>query len=93
MSGKDWLSVFVITYGTVDFGNLYVVREWRTYPPAHTSALKGFVYSPESRMYMAIEPCAVATALEHARAMLEHRGLYRLPRDERDDPTVVESWL
>jgi hypothetical protein len=31
--------------------------------------------------------------LMHIRATFERAGLYRLPRDEGDEPQIVESWI
>lgn len=39
--------------------------------------------------------CIIAPSLEIAREMLEFTfpGLYRLPREENDDPVIVETWI
>lgn len=35
----------------------------------------------------------VGPNLKQIREQMEVRGLHRLPRDPRDDPKIVESWI
>lgn len=77
---KDALSMFVITTGTKDYGERFVVRE-------HRIGAEG--------VKVAAFPLAVVDTLESARVAL-HRsqpGLVCLGRDPSDDPVIVESWL
>ena len=39
------------------------------------------------------EPYLITTDLEQARGKLTSLGLYPLPRDPKDDPVIVETWI
>jgi hypothetical protein len=74
------VTVYAITHGTLDFGDLYVVREH-------------FVF--RGRVMVAEAPMLVVPTLVEARARLlaSHPGLMCVGRSEEDDPVIVESWM
>lgn len=71
------IQLYAITHKTSDYGDKFVVRIFDIGPG---------LYAPRR------EPFALEDTLEAARAKLP-KGLQRLPRDQNDDPVIVESWV
>ncbi len=71
------MNLYVITHGTKDYGEQYVVRIHRV--------------SPSGSVALA-PPLAVVASLDEAREAVP-QGCVNLGRDERDDPVIVETWL
>lgn len=70
---------WVITFGTKDYGQKYVVR--------HHSISCGEVVPDE-------DPLLVTDVLEVAREEVKTQGgCYRISRMFGDDPVIVESWF
>jgi hypothetical protein len=89
------LSIFVITYGTSDYPDRFVVREQRAQGLGPDWPPEGFAISDDSDMVaVAIEPLAIVATLEEARAVIERErpGLVAM-RVAGELPTVVETWL
>jgi hypothetical protein len=76
--GENALETFVVYDHPSDFPNSYVVRR-------HVVI--------ESRVIPDPVPFLVGPDLDGIREVLECRGLYRLNRQEEDDPVIVEVWL
>lgn len=72
------LSMWVVYGHPRDYPAKYVVRKWRV--------------QPGGAIEMAQEPWCVADTIEAARESLP-TGLYRLERQENDDPAIMEVWV
>ncbi|WP_423396070.1 hypothetical protein [Burkholderia sp. LMG 21824] len=72
-------SIWVIYERPTDYPNGYVARRLRA------SSTGGVVTSPRDVL--------VGDTLDEVRAQLRPFGLYRIPRDPRDEPQIVESWI
>ena len=73
------LVIYVITHGTKDWGDSYVLRRQSPFPR-------------RNMIYMEREPLAVAAKIEDVRAELPE-GLIKYPLTAGDDPVIVETWL
>lgn len=73
----DHLYQWVIYCRPRDFPAEHVVRRWR---------IGAGTMEPEAK------PWAVVGSLEEARAKVP-AGLYRIVRDPKDDPVIVETWI
>ena len=71
------LSMYVITWRTLDKGDRYVVRE-------HVVGADDY----EIARY-----CTTHHTLEKARAAVPTSALVQVPRSDDDDPVIVETWL
>jgi len=71
------MKLYVITHGTKDYGEQYVVR-------IH-------VVSPQGSQALS-PPLAVVPTLDEARDAVPE-GCVCLGREESDDPVIVETWL
>lgn len=81
---RDWLSMFVVTHRTKDYGERFVVREHVLKLGADRRDRAGFV--------PLLAPRVVVDFLEAARAAIPS-GLACVPRSDDDDPVVVEWWI
>lgn len=70
------MHLFVITTGTSDFGDRYVVRPHRALP---------------GRLEIEPTPISVTTSLMEARETIPP-GCVFLGRQKGDDPVIVETW-
>ncbi len=71
------LPVFTLFDHPLDMPTHYVVRMFLTSPSGTQITTAVCTYE----------------RLDDARASLEEAGLLCMPRDEKDDPKIVESWL
>lgn len=74
---RDVLSIWTITKSPRDAPGLYVARR-------HVILAGG--HHPTNEAYTSNE-------IEPLRAMFRERGFVLIPRDVRDDPVIVESWI
>ena len=72
--------MFVIYRYPSDFPESYVCRRHVIVDGAHDPVMDRV-------------PLIIAPKVELIRAALERRGLYRLKRDNADDPVILEVWL
>lgn len=88
---RDYLSMFVITHGTADYGDKYAVREQRVM--CDSVFPEGFRPSDDApNLFIAEQPLAVVDTLEEARAAVPP-GNVLLGRDPGDLPVIVEVWV
>lgn len=80
------LQLFVIFDRPLDFPNHYVVR--RQFGVWWAEGMPG---TGADGVAMDVVP-RLANSLAEARALVPH-GLYRQPRQEGDDPFIVECWF
>jgi hypothetical protein len=77
-TARDALLIYVITYGTRDYGGKYVVRDQAVLPGGE--------------IRIAPHPRAVCDTLEEARRAVPP-GVVRLQAFQDDDPAIVETWI
>jgi hypothetical protein len=73
------LPIYVITHGTTDYGDKFVVREQ-------------LIMFPGGELRIAPHPTAVCDSLEEARRVMPSH-LVRMQPFPDDDPVIVETWL
>lgn len=73
----EWLSLWTVYDHPKDFPHGYIARRWEV-TPAGATPTGDIITNP---------------SLELMRVMMEAQGLSCLPRQEDDDPAVLESWL
>lgn len=71
------MKLYVIHESPTDYPGRFVVRRLRV------TATRSLVYA---------KPHAVTTSLAEARASIP-LGLFAMPRDPEDPPSIVETWL
>ena len=71
------LEIFTIYFNPIDFPGKYVVRRFQI---------------ERAGPIADAEPLIVCDTLDEARNAIPD-GLYCMPRQERDDPQIVENWL
>lgn len=77
MQSEVLFSIWTITENPRDFPGLFVARR-------NVAVQGGSVATDEAYSANDIEPL---------RAMFREAGLVCIPRDETDDPVIVESWI
>lgn len=93
------MSIFVIYFGTSDYGDRYVVKEQRVQAPIGEDRAwppEGFFLDHEDAMIAkSLWPLVITPSLAAARAAIQSArpGLIRMVRDPKDDPVIVETWL
>ena len=96
------IRMFVIYKHPRDYPDKYVVRQWLLgeydpASPAHEHSEVIFVptsqHKPAAYLQEPVDPPFLFDDLETARACASEGGRAVLPRDKKDDPNIVESWL
>jgi len=99
---EEPIKMLVIYDHPSDYPTKWVVRQWLLhkydlYNPMH--AMTELIFVPTSKHKSVaycqepVDPPFLFDTLEEARAHASANGLSVLPRDEKDDPNIVESWL
>ena len=73
------MDLYTIYYDTLDFPNTYVCRRFRIEQPENQPIAK--------------EVFMVDDNLEKIREALYYMLMVRIPRDENDDPKIIETWF
>lgn len=77
METRDVLSIWTITKNPRDAPGMFVARR---------HVIEGGGSHPTTEAYTSDD-------IEPLRAMFRERGLALIPRDPKDDPVIVESWI